>query len=90
MPPGKVLIVTLTLKNSVLTVDDGIHLLSKGFYMAKVDLRHAYRSVSVHSSNWMALGLKWLFWPEILFLPCGLWTLGYLLVVTMHQVFFIA
>ena len=29
--------------------------------MAKVDLRHAYRSVPVHPSNYDALGLKWHF-----------------------------
>ena len=29
--------------------------------MAKVDLRHAYRSVPVHPANFKALGLKWRF-----------------------------
>ena len=36
-------------------------LVSKGCYIAKIDLCHAYRSVPVHSSNYHALGLKWCF-----------------------------
>ena len=30
--------------------------------MAKVDLRHAYRSVNIHPSNYAATGLKWNFY----------------------------
>ena len=32
------------------TIGDAIKLLKPGYYMAKVDLRHAYRNVSIHPS----------------------------------------
>ena len=40
---------------------DATDLLSPGAYMAKVDLKSAYRSVRVHPSNWPACGIKWIF-----------------------------
>ena len=43
------------------TVDDAVKLVKPGFYMAKVDLRSAYRSVNIHPSNYEATGLKWKF-----------------------------
>lgn len=43
------------------TLDDAVNQIKKGYFIAKVDLRHAYRSVPVHPSNYMALGLKWKF-----------------------------
>ena len=43
------------------TSDDAIKLLKPGYYMAKVDLRHAYRRVNIHPSNYAATGLKWNF-----------------------------
>ena len=33
------------------TLDDAIHLLKPNYFMAKIDLRHAYRSVPIHPSN---------------------------------------
>jgi len=48
-------------KQSFSTIQSAVKLISKGCYMAKVDLRHAYRSVPVHPSNYTALGLKWKF-----------------------------
>ena len=48
-------------KQKFQTIDDAVALLQKGYYMAKVDLRHAYRSVPVHPANYQALGLKWKF-----------------------------
>ena len=48
-------------KQKFQTIDDAVALLQKGYYMAKVDLRHAYRSVPVHPANHQALGLKWKF-----------------------------
>ena len=33
----------------------------RGYFLAKVDLRHTYRSVPVHPSNFKALGLRWKF-----------------------------
>ena len=38
-----------------------IKLLKAGYYMAKVDLRHAYRSISIHPNNSAATRLKWKF-----------------------------
>ena len=43
------------------TLDDAISLLTPGCYMAKIDLRHAYRSVHIHPDNYEATGLKWRF-----------------------------
>ena len=44
------------------TIDDAIKLVDKEYYLAKIDLRHAYRSVPIHPSNFQATGLKWTFW----------------------------
>ena len=35
--------------------------MSPGGWFAKVDLRHAYRSVPISRSNYMATALKWKF-----------------------------
>ena len=43
------------------TIDDAVKLVDKEFYLAKIDLRHAYRSVPIHPSNYAATGLKWIF-----------------------------
>ena len=43
------------------TLEDAVRLLKPGYYMAKIDLHHAYRSVSIHPSNYKATGLKWKF-----------------------------
>ena len=43
------------------TIDDAVKLIDKGYYLAKIDLRHAYRSVPIHPSNYKATGLKWVF-----------------------------
>ena len=43
------------------TFDDAVKLLTPGCYLAKVDLKNAFRSVKVHPSNRDALGLKWVF-----------------------------
>ena len=43
------------------SIDDAIKLIDKGYYLAKIDLRHVYRSVPIHPSNYAATGLKWLF-----------------------------
>ena len=43
------------------TIDDAVQLVDKEFYLAKIDLRHAYRSVPIHPSNYAATGLKWTF-----------------------------
>ena len=48
-------------KQQFSTVDEAVRLVEQGCFMAKVDLRHAYRSVPVHPSNFEALGLKWRF-----------------------------
>ena len=46
------------------TLDDAIHLLKPNYFMAKIDLRHAYRSVPIHPSNYAATGLHWHFTGE--------------------------
>ena len=43
------------------TLDDAIKLLGPNFFMAKIDLRHAYRSVPMHYTNFAATGLHWQF-----------------------------
>ena len=43
------------------SLDDAIKLLKPRYYMAKVDRRHAYRSVSIHPNIYAATGLKWKF-----------------------------
>ena len=48
-------------KQKFQTLDDATKLIGKDFYIAKVDLRRAYRSVPVHPTNFPALGLKWRF-----------------------------
>ena len=40
------------------SLDDAVDCLSPNAFMAKVDLKSAYRSVRVHRSNWPACGLK--------------------------------
>ena len=51
-------------KQSSQIIDDVVSLIKKGYYMAKVDLRHAYRSIPVHPFNYKALGLKWKFYKD--------------------------
>ena len=48
-------------KFSFQSIEDAIKLLGPGYYMAKIDLRHAYRSIPIHPSNYRATGLKWKF-----------------------------
>ena len=43
------------------TIDDAIKLVDHNYYLAKIDLRYAYRSVPIHPSNYPATGLKWTF-----------------------------
>ena len=40
------------------TLDDAISLVTPVCYMAKIDLRHAYRSVDIHPDNYEATALK--------------------------------
>lgn len=40
------------------TIDDAVFIIKKGYYIAKVDLHHAYRSITVYHSNYKVLGLK--------------------------------
>ena len=46
------------------TLDDALKRLRPNYYMAKIDLRHAYRSVPIHPSNYQATGCKWKFTGE--------------------------
>ena len=43
------------------TIDDAVKLIDQGYYIAKIDLRHAYHSIPIHPSNYRATGLKWVF-----------------------------
>lgn len=43
------------------SLEDAVDFLSSGSYLAKIDLKSAYRSVKTHPSNWDACGLKWTF-----------------------------
>ena len=46
------------------TVQDACELLEEGAYMAKVDLKSAYRSVAIHPSQYKFTGLQWTFSVE--------------------------
>ena len=43
------------------SIDDAIDLLRPGYFMAKIDLYHAYRSVLIRPHNYQGTGLKWKF-----------------------------
>ena len=43
------------------TVQDAVNLISKGYYLAKLDLQSAYRYVSTNSAHWPYAGLQWTF-----------------------------
>ena len=43
------------------SLKDATSLLTRGAFMAKVDLKSAYRSVSLHPSQYKFTGLKWKF-----------------------------
>ena len=43
------------------SLDAALALLRPNFFMAKIDLRHAYRSVPIHPWNYKATGCKWQF-----------------------------
>ena len=41
------------------SVDSAVSLMSRGCFMAKVDIRSAYRAVAIHPSSYAATGLRW-------------------------------
>ena len=43
------------------TVDDAANLCQPGCWLAKVDLKHAYRSVGTHPDSWRVTGMSWCF-----------------------------
>ena len=47
------------------TVDDATKLITPNSYLAKVDLRSAYRSVPLHPDCFNATGLQWSFTPDV-------------------------
>ena len=62
MPPGRGVNSYIEIeKQRFETLDDAVHSVKRGYFLAKVDLRHAYRSIPVHPNNYQALGLKWKF-----------------------------
>ena len=62
-PTGKALndYATLSGKLSYQSVQDATALLKPGSFMAKVDLKSAYRSVKLHTSQYPITGIKWTF-----------------------------
>ena len=46
------------------TISDATDMLQRGYFMCKLDLQQAYRSVKIHRSNYQATGLKWTFQNE--------------------------
>ena len=46
------------------SLDHATSKLTRGAFLAKVDLSNAYRSVRIHPSNYSATGLKWVFQNE--------------------------
>ena len=53
--------VTLQEKMSYQSIRDVSDLVNTGYYMCKIDLRSAYRSIPIHPSNYTFTGLKWTF-----------------------------
>ena len=51
-------------KEKFQTLDQAVKLIQPGYYMAKVDLKNAYRSVRIHPSNYAATGISWKFNSE--------------------------
>lgn len=43
------------------TVDEVACKAKPGFWLAKIDLKHAYQSVGTHPSSWKVTGMSWLF-----------------------------
>ena len=43
------------------TVDDAANLCQPGCWLAKVDLKNAYRSVGTHPDSWRVTGMSWCF-----------------------------
>ena len=59
-------------------LQEALDLIKQGSYMAKIDVKSAYRLVRIHPSNYQATGLQWTFEggtePTYLVdtrLPCG-------------------
>ena len=46
---------------SYVTVDKAVSLIKSNVYLAKIDLKSAYRHVPIHPSNYPATGLAWQF-----------------------------
>ena len=42
-------------------IQDAVDLIKPGYFLAKLDLASAYRSVKVNTSSFVATGLKWIF-----------------------------
>lgn len=47
-------------KQSYESVDDAVSLMSEQCYMAKVDIKSAYRAVACHPDSYLVTGLKWM------------------------------
>ncbi|MCP4932897.1 MAG: hypothetical protein GY927_01530 [bacterium] len=43
------------------TLDDAVNITGKNYWLAKVDLKSAYRSVDIHPENYEFTGLQWTF-----------------------------
>jgi len=43
------------------TVDEAAYKAKPGFWLAMIDLKHAYRSGGTHPSSWKVTGMSWLF-----------------------------
>ena len=46
---------------SYMALNDACRIIKPGDFLAKIDLKSAYRSVSIHPSNYKYTGLKWHF-----------------------------
>lgn len=65
MPPGHAMNDYASLDDcQYQSLQDALDLVKAGFFMAKVDLKSAYRSVKTHPSNHDATGLQWTFEGE--------------------------
>ena len=62
MPKGKGLNSYITVEHhKFFTIDDAVKLTKPGYFLAKIDLHHVYRSIPLYPSSFKATGLKWKF-----------------------------
>ena len=68
---------TLEFSQRFQTIDDATSLLQPGYYMAKIDLKSAYRSVSISAESQQFTGLKFVLNNQVVYLCDTLFALWF-------------